>query len=41
MLIDIGFDPTPDSNAEQFRQALAADIAFWTPVVKALDLKID
>ena len=41
MLVDIGFDATPDSNPEQLRQALAADVAFWTPVVKALDLRID
>jgi tripartite-type tricarboxylate transporter receptor subunit TctC len=41
MLIDIGFDATPDSNPEKFREALAADVAFWARVVKALDLKID
>jgi tripartite-type tricarboxylate transporter receptor subunit TctC len=41
MLIEAGFEATPDSNAEDFRQALAADIAIWAPVVKALGLKID
>jgi tripartite-type tricarboxylate transporter receptor subunit TctC len=41
MLMDIGFDATPDSNPEQSRQALAADVALWAPVVKALDLRID
>ena len=41
MLLDIGFDATPESNSEHFRQALAADVALWTPIVKALDLRID
>jgi tripartite-type tricarboxylate transporter receptor subunit TctC len=41
MLVDIGFNATPESNPEHFRQALAADVAFWTPVVKSLDLRID
>jgi tripartite-type tricarboxylate transporter receptor subunit TctC len=41
LLLDAGIEPTLDSNAEKFRQSLAADIALWTPVVKALELKID
>jgi tripartite-type tricarboxylate transporter receptor subunit TctC len=41
MLIDAGFEPILDSNSEKFRQSLAADVALWTPVVKALGLKID
>jgi len=41
MLIDSGIEPTLDSNPEKFRQSLAADVALWTPVVKALGLKID
>jgi tripartite-type tricarboxylate transporter receptor subunit TctC len=41
MLIDAGIEPTLDSNPEKFRQSLAADVALWTPVVKALGLKID
>ena len=41
MLIETGFEATPDSNPEEFRQALAADIEHWAPVVKALNLKID
>jgi tripartite-type tricarboxylate transporter receptor subunit TctC len=41
MLIDTGMEPTLDSNPEKFRQSLAADVALWTPVVKALGLKID
>ena len=41
VLIDAGFEPTPDSNPYKFKQALAADVALWTPVVKALELKLD
>ena len=41
MLIDAGMESTLDSNPEKFRRSLAADIALWTPVVKALGLKID
>jgi tripartite-type tricarboxylate transporter receptor subunit TctC len=41
MLIDAGIEPMPDSSPEKFRQALAADVALWAPVVKALALKID
>ena len=41
MLIDAGIEPTLDSSPEKFRQSLAADVALWTPVVKALELKID
>jgi tripartite-type tricarboxylate transporter receptor subunit TctC len=41
MLIDAGIEPMLDSNPEKFRQSLAADIALWTPIVKALALKID
>ena len=41
MLIDAGIEPTLDSDPEKFRQSLAADIALWGPVVKALGLKID
>ncbi len=41
MLIDTGIEPTLDSNPEKFRPSLAADVALWTPVVKALGLKID
>jgi tripartite-type tricarboxylate transporter receptor subunit TctC len=41
MLIDTGIEPTLDSNPEKFRRSLAADVALWTPVVKALGLKID
>ena len=41
MLIDAGIEPTLDSNPEKFRRSLAADVALWTPIVKALGLKID
>jgi len=41
MLIDAGIEPTLGSNPEEFRRSLAADVAFWTPVVKALGLKMD
>jgi tripartite-type tricarboxylate transporter receptor subunit TctC len=41
MLIDAGIEPMPGSSPEKFRQALAADVALWAPVVKALALKID
>jgi tripartite-type tricarboxylate transporter receptor subunit TctC len=40
-LIEAGFAPTFDSSPEKFRRSLAADVALWTPVVKALGLKID
>jgi len=41
MLVDAGIEPTLDSSPEKFRQSLTADVALWTPVVKALGLKID
>jgi tripartite-type tricarboxylate transporter receptor subunit TctC len=41
MLIEAGIEPTLDSNPEKFRRSLAADVALWAPVVKALGLKID
>ena len=41
MLIDAGIEPTLNSSPEKFGQSLAADIALWAPVVKALGLKID
>ena len=41
MLIDIGFEATPDSGPEEFRKTLADDVALWTPIVTSLALKID
>ena len=40
-LIDAGIEPILDSNPEKFRRSLAADVALWTPVVKALGPKIE
>ena len=40
-LIAAGMESTRDSSPEKFRQSLAADVALWTPVVKALALKLD
>jgi tripartite-type tricarboxylate transporter receptor subunit TctC len=41
ILISAGIEPTPDSSPEQFRRSLANDVALWSPVVKALGVKID
>jgi tripartite-type tricarboxylate transporter receptor subunit TctC len=41
LLLETGFEAAPDSSPQEFRQALAADVAPWAPVVKALGLKID
>src|ERR1044072_1063925 len=41
LMTDAGFEATPESSPEEFRAVLAADVALWTPVVKALGLKID
>ena len=40
-LIESGSSPTAISSPDKFRRALEGDIARWTPVVKALGLKID
>jgi tripartite-type tricarboxylate transporter receptor subunit TctC len=40
-LIDGCFEPDVDSNSDKFRHSLEEDVARWTPVVKALGLKID
>jgi len=40
-LIDSGFEASLDTTPEKFRRRLEADVAFWTPVVEALGLKID
>jgi tripartite-type tricarboxylate transporter receptor subunit TctC len=39
--VDAGMEPTLDTGPEQFRKSLAADIALWSRVVKALGIKID
>jgi tripartite-type tricarboxylate transporter receptor subunit TctC len=41
MLIETGFEATPESSPDEFRKILAADVALWTPLVKSLGLKID
>jgi tripartite-type tricarboxylate transporter receptor subunit TctC len=41
MLIEAGIEPTLDSGPKKFAGSLAADVALWAPVVKALGLKID
>ena len=41
MLNDIGFDATPESNPDEFRQTLSASVTYWRPIVEALSLKVD
>jgi tripartite-type tricarboxylate transporter receptor subunit TctC len=41
MLIDGGIEPIVDSDPEHFARSLAADVALWSPVVKALGISID
>jgi tripartite-type tricarboxylate transporter receptor subunit TctC len=41
LLIDAGIEPIANSGPDEFRRSLAADVALWAPVVKALALKID
>jgi tripartite-type tricarboxylate transporter receptor subunit TctC len=40
-LVESGFEPVLDSNPEKLRRTLAADVELWTPVVKALGLKLE
>jgi tripartite-type tricarboxylate transporter receptor subunit TctC len=41
MLSETGMEAAVDASPESLRQALAADIALWSPVVKALELKLE
>jgi tripartite-type tricarboxylate transporter receptor subunit TctC len=41
MLLDAGMESAIDPNPEKLARSLAGDVALWTPVVKALGLKID
>jgi tripartite-type tricarboxylate transporter receptor subunit TctC len=41
MLIESGFVPDLDSTPEKFRRLIDEDIARWTPVVRAIGLKLD
>jgi len=36
-----GFDPYPNSTPERTRQFVEDEIARWTPVIKAIGLKLD
>lgn len=40
-LIAAGFEPYPDSSPEAARRFVADEIARWTPVVKAIGLKLE
>jgi tripartite-type tricarboxylate transporter receptor subunit TctC len=40
-LIESGFEPDLDSTPEKFRRLLEDEIAHWTPLVKAIGLKLD
>jgi len=40
-LIESGFEPDLDSTPEKFRRLLEDEITRWTPVVKAIGLKLD
>jgi tripartite-type tricarboxylate transporter receptor subunit TctC len=41
MLVASGFEPHPNSGPEHARQFLADEIARWSPVIKAIGLKLD
>jgi tripartite-type tricarboxylate transporter receptor subunit TctC len=41
LMIETGFEATPDSDPESFRKVLAAAVRFWEPLVTKLGLKID
>jgi tripartite-type tricarboxylate transporter receptor subunit TctC len=41
MLIEAGFEPDVDSSPEKFRHLVEEDIARWTPIVRAIGLKLD
>ena len=41
MLTESGFEPDLDSTSEKFRRLINDDIARWTPVVRAIGLKLD
>src|SRR5690349_611885 len=41
MLIESGFEPDVDSSPEKFRRVIEEDIARWSPLVKAIGLKLD
>jgi tripartite-type tricarboxylate transporter receptor subunit TctC len=41
MLTDTGMEAANDTSPDGLRRSLAADIALWSPVVKALELKLE
>jgi tripartite-type tricarboxylate transporter receptor subunit TctC len=41
LMIEMGFEATPDSDPESFRKVLAAAVKLWEPLVIQLGLKID
>src|SRR5215207_6067216 len=41
LMIETGFEATPDSDPERFRKVLADAVKFWEPLVIRLGLKID
>jgi tripartite-type tricarboxylate transporter receptor subunit TctC len=41
MLIESGFEPDLDSTPDKFRRLIEEDIARWTPLVRAIGLKLD
>ena len=41
LMIETGFEATPDSDPEKFRKVLADAVKFWEPLVTQLRLKID
>ena len=41
MLIESGFAPDVDSSPEKFRLLMKDEIARWTPVVKAIGIRLD
>ena len=40
-LIETGFTPDVNSSPTKFRRLIEDEIAKWTPIVTALDIKID
>ena len=40
-MIEAGFEPDVDSTPDKFRRVIDEDIARWTPVVKAIGLRLD
>jgi len=41
VLIANGFEPDLDSSPEKMRRFLEDEIARWTPVIRAIGLKVD